>query len=340
MSRDEVAGAVLCAGFGTRMRPLTESVPKPLLPFLNTPILTYALDHFASAGIRRVGLNLHHLADAVPPVADRLGNQFGLEVSYSREWEILGTAGGIRGIWHALGEPDAPLVVTNGDCVMNIDLEEHIEAHREAGAAATLVVRPKADNQPGRVWVDGGDALGGIRDFRGPDYEAEEGLTEYDFTGVRILEPSLLSDIPLEEGCIIDDVLGPMLESGAEINTTVHEGFWAALDNPGLLMETSRRLLVEPELFEQAPFEEGEEGEGVFLADPGAVGEEVELVGPVFCGPNVAFEPGTRVGPNAVVDGVELASGNAIENAVVYGVGESDASFENCVAVADRRAET
>ncbi len=337
MSEDDVCGGVLCAGFGTRMRPLTEAVPKPLLPFLNTPILTYALDHLAAAGVRRVGMNLHHLADAVPPVADRLCKQFGLEPSYSREWEILGTAGGVRGIWHALGEPDAPLIVTNGDSVMNIDLREHLRAHRESGAGVTLVVRPKADEQPGRMWVDGDGQLHGIRDFRTSEAD-EASLEEYDFTGVHLIEPTVLSDIPMEQGDIIDDVYGPMLEGGVRVNVSMHDDFWAALDNPGLLFQTSRRILEDPALFDQAPFD-ADGHEGRFLADPEAVPEEVELDPPMFLGPNVEVEPGTRIGPNAVVDGVELSEDQVIEDAVVYGVGETSRSFTDCVTVADRLAE-
>ena len=339
MSDVDAVGGVLCAGFGTRMRPLTESVPKPLLPFLNTPILTYALDHFASAGIERVAMNLHHLPDTIPPVADRLCGQFGLKASYSREWDILGTAGGIRGLWHALGEPDATLIVTNGDSVMNIDLADHLRAHRASGAGVSLVVRPKADRQPGGVWLDEEDNLAGIRDYEAPG--AGEGeRRQFDFTGIHLIEPAVLSDIPMESGDIIDESYGPMIEEGADINTTVHEGFWSALDNPGLLMETTRRMLDEPELFDQSPLAADRvDREGIFVADPQVVDEEAELVAPVFVGPNASVGAGAKVGPYAVIDGVELTEGAEITEAVVYGAGELDESMEQCVAVADRRAD-
>ena len=140
-----------------------------------------------------MGINLHHLADTIPPVVDRC-ERFGLAVTYSREWEILGTAGGIRGMWKALGEPDGTLVVLNGDSIMNIDLAEHVACAPRSGAAATLVVRPKADDQPGRVWLDDDGALMGLRDMRHPDADGE--LTEYDFTGVHIFEPQLLGRYP------------------------------------------------------------------------------------------------------------------------------------------------
>lgn len=313
------------------MRPLTNRLPKPLIPFLNTPIVTYALDHLSRSGAEKVGINLHHLADTIPPVVDTLCERFGLDVAYSREWEILGTAGGIRGMWKALGEPDATLVALNGDSIMNIDLAAHIAAHREAGAAATLVVRPRADDQPGRVWLDDDGALRGLRDMRHPEADGE--LTEYDFTGVHILEPEILADIPLEEGCMVGDVYGPMLESGAEFNTSVNDDFWAALDNPDLFLETTKRVLDDPDLFDQAPFPEPDDG-GNFLYPDLDIDEDASIDSPVFLGMQAALQAESSAGPYAVVDGTTLGPHATASNAVVYGMGDVEGAWENCVAVA------
>jgi len=338
MSGSDPQGGVLCAGFGTRMQPLTETVPKPLVPFLNTPILTYALDHLASTGVERVGMNLHHLPEAIPPVANRICGKFGLDARYAREWEILGTAGGIRGIWRALGEPDAPLIVTNGDSVMNIDLEEHLEEHRASGAAVTLVVRPRESDQPGKVWLEGNSGnLGRLRDFSDPNSGAEAELEEHDFTGVQILEPAVLSDIPLERGDIIDEVYGPMLERGGAIEASVHNDFWAALDNPSLLMEVTRDVLDRPERFEQAPVDEGVEG-GVYAADPGVLSGDLEVEPPVFLGEDVELGEGVTVGPYAVLDGVAVGPDLTVEECILYGIGELQASRRDCVGVSDRVA--
>jgi mannose-1-phosphate guanylyltransferase len=333
---DDVVGAVLCAGFGTRLRPLTDALPKPLLPFLNTPIVTYALDHLARAEISRVAINLHHLPDAIPPVVDRIGAQFGVDPVYSREWDILGTAGGIRGMWQALDEPDATLVVLNGDSVMNIDLEDHLRAHRQSGARATLVVRPRADDQPGRVWLDDAGKLCGLRDMRHPD--AGDELIEHDFTGVYFLEPELLEEIPLQEGCMIGDVLGPLMQQGEVFNTSVNDGFWAALDNPTLFLETTRRVLESPDLFEQAPLPEPL-SEGLFIYSPAEASDEAECARPVLLGLHTTVEAGAKIGPNAVIDGVDIAEGCVVRNAVVYGMGEIDGEWKDCIAVAGQVAK-
>lgn len=335
MAERDVVGGVLCAGFGTRLRPLTEVLPKPLLPFLNTPIVTYALDHLARAGIERVGMNLHHLADSIPPVVDQICSQFGLQRVYAREWEILGTAGGARGIWEALGEPDATLVVLNGDSIMNIDLAAHLAAHRRSGARASIVVRPKADEQPGRVWLDEDQNLMGLRQMRHPNADGE--LVEYDFTGVHFLEPELLEEIPLEEGCMVGDVYGPLLEAGETFFASINDDFWAALDNPSLFAETTRQVLEQPELFEQAPLPEPM-SEGLFIYNPDAADDQAECAAPVLLGLHTEVAAGARLGPNVVVDGVDIAADTTIRNAIVYGMGRVEDDWTDCIAVAGRVA--
>lgn len=334
-SQPNAVGAVLCAGFGTRLRPLTEAIPKPLLPFLNTPIITYALEHLSRAGIEQVALNLHHLADSVPPVVDLIAKQFALKPTYAREWEILGTAGGVRGMWRALGEPDATMVVLNGDSILNLDLAAHLKAHRDSGRRATLIVRPRADDQPGRVWLDGDKNLRGLRDMRHPD--ADQDLQEYDFTGVHLIEPELLAEIPFEKGCMVGDVYGPLMEAGESFHASVMDGFWAALDNPQLFLETTRRVLDEPGLFAQAPLPEPDE-EGRFIYKPDQVDENAECAMPVLLGLYASAQAGAEIGPNAVIDGCELQAGTSVQNAVLYGMGQVEGEWTDCIAVAGKVA--
>lgn len=333
----DVYGGVLCAGFGTRMAPITEVLPKPLIPFLNTPLITYALNHLARAGVTRVGCNLHHLADAIPPVVDRIAAAFGVAPVYAREWEILGTSGGIRGIWSALDEPEGILVVLNGDSVMNLDLAEHIERHRASGARVTLVVREKDDRQPGRVWCDAAGVLRGLRDFRHAASPPDSALTEFDFTGVHIIDSSLLAEIPLEAGDIITNVYGPMLERGEAIHASVMDGFWAALDNPTLYLDTQRRCLEEPGLFEQAPLPEAM-AEGLFIYRPGTIDDTVRMAQPVLVGMNTSLAAGVEVGPNVAADGVELLPGAKVSNAALFGMGRIEGEWRDCVCVAGKIA--
>jgi len=315
------------------MRPLTEVVPKPLLPFLNTPIITYSLHMLAQAGVASVGVNLHHLADAVPPVVDRLAGSFGVPLRYSREWEILGTAGGIRGIWHALDEPEGTLIVLNGDSVMNVDLASHLQAHRESGRDVTLLTRLKAPDQPGKVFVNADNELTRVRDYTRNTYDDSD--IEMDFLGVHFIEARALSRLEIEKGDIIDELYGPMVEEDAAIGVSVAETFWAALDNPFLLMETSKAILENPEVFPMAPLPRPH-GENLYIYNEDSIGGKVELAGPVFLGMNVEVEDGAKIGPNVIADGITVKPGAVLRNAIVYGMGEIEGEWTDVVAVAGK----
>lgn len=332
-----IAGGILCAGFGTRLRPLTEAIPKPLLPFLNAPIVTYAMERLRSLDVKRFGVNLHHLADAIPPVVDKLGMQLGMEPVYSREWEILGSGGGLRGLWHALGEKDQTLVVLNGDSVMDVNLGPHVIRHEQSGRAITLLVRPRDEGQPGRVWLDPDGTLQGIRDYRRPGAPPDDQLVEHDFTGVHIVQGAALEPVPLEKCDIIDTLYGPMLESDDAIGVEVCDGFWAALDNPELYLETTRRVLEDPSLFSLAPLPQANT-DGLWFFDESGIDDKAEFAAPVFCGAHVEIEPGAKIGPNVVLDGVEVKSGARIENAVLYGMGAVEGEWRDCIAVAGKVA--
>lgn len=329
-------GGVLCAGFGTRMAPITEAVPKPLIPFLNTPILAYSLDHLAGAGATRVGMNLHHLADSIPPVADRLAATMNLDPAYAREWEIMGTGGGIRGIWNALDRPDQTLVIFNGDSVMNIDLLEMLRQHRASEARVTMMVRRRRQDEPGGVYVDEQTGfLGGLLDFRHPD--ADDDLQEYLFAGVHFIEPQLLADIPLEKSGIVTDVYGPLLEDGERIHTVVHDDFWAALDNPGLLYKTTCRVLDDPQIFDQVPMPEPL-ADGLYVFNEEGIDDKTKVAGPLLSGAHVETGPQVHIGPHAVLDGVELAEGASVRNALIYGMGRLEGKWHRCMAVAGKVA--
>lgn len=333
-----VVGGVLAAGLGTRMRPLTESVPKPLLPFLNTPLVTYPLQHLADAGLQRVGFNLHHLADSVPPVIDPIAARLGLDPSYAREWERLGTAGGIASIWKSLDQPaGATLVVFNGDTVMNLDLREHIRRHRESDALVTLVGTSPDAGRPANLKLDADAQLAGIRDARRPDVGEsvdEEGLDDCAFAGVHILSAEAVGRLETQPGDVVEELYEPLVEAGAAIQVSRREGFWSSLETPEMLMSVTREVLRSPDRFEQAPMPPSDDG--IFVLDESFEAEDVEIQGPVFIGHHADVGPGAKIGPNAVLDGVTVMPEVEVREAVVYGTGSIENDHIGCIAVADQ----
>ena len=338
VSSSSVVGAILCAGLGTRMHPLTQALPKPLIPFLNTPMITYALNHLARAGVTRVGLNLHHLPDAIPPVVDRLCGLFGLRPVYTREWELLGSGGGLRGLLHALSpEQDCTLVALNADSVMTMELADHVAEHLASGAQATLLVRPREPGQPGRVWLDDQGQIMRLRDHLHPRFDPRATYHEHDFTGVQILHSALLRPLPIEPFDVISALYGPMVEAGQGPAAQVMHGFWAALDSPALLLQAQRRCLEDPACFGQAPLPEPA-AQGMYLYSPSQIAPDAQLQGPLLLGAHVQVGSRAQLGPHVVADGVELAPGAQLSDCMLYGMGRVEGCWERVVAVAGQIA--
>src|SRR5580692_7963755 len=130
---------ILGAGLGTRLRPLTDELPKPLVPVGDGPAVAEIAARLAAAGLREAVLNAHHLAEAFTPA--RLAG-IPLRVEVICEAEILGTAGGVANAAPLLAEGE--VVVWNGDILAGVDVAALLEAHAALGAEATLCVAPRA----------------------------------------------------------------------------------------------------------------------------------------------------------------------------------------------------
>ena len=207
---------VLAAGLGLRMRPLSESVAKPALPYLNRPILHWTLDGLRAAGVERVYINLHHLPQSVNAAAESAAS--GLDLRFSFEPEILGTAG-VFGPLRGLLQGDAFLVV-NGDVVHEIPygrLASELETHSEA--LAVLALRPAlspytpvAMDPEGRITLFGSGA--------------------WMFSGIYAARRRLLDHLPGPGPReLVPDLLRPLLPSGTVRGVACPEP-WLDLGSP------------------------------------------------------------------------------------------------------------
>jgi mannose-1-phosphate guanylyltransferase len=217
---------VLCAGLGTRLRPLTDHLPKPLMPVGDRPALAHVLGAIRSAGIDRIAVNTHHRAEAFDARRAELGIG---DLSIVHEPEILGTAGGVRNARVELGEGD--VLVYNGDIVAPaLDIRALVSEWEECGDAAALwVVKPRTDGK-GTVGID--DA-GGIVRLRGCRFgkEARSG----DYLGIQMLGKGLREALP-EAGCLVGDVAMPFLGANGRIATFTFDAEWDDIgDVDGLL---------------------------------------------------------------------------------------------------------
>ena len=332
----KIGGALLCAGYGSRMAPLTDALPKPLLPFLNVPTITYAMAQLMRAGIEKVAFNTHHLADTIPPVVNRLAATLNIHPLFVHEWEILGSGGGIKGVVDSLGDEYDHVIIMNGDTVLEIDLSEHIAAHIASGADVSLVVRPKVPTQPGRVFLNGAGEITRIRDYKHGSYD--ETHVEHDFLGIHIIKRGTMDEIPLEKCDIIDALYSKLVEGsgdGKKIRASIHDGYFVALDTPELLIAESINAMNNPESFADAPFPEPLRP-GLYVYRPGTIAGAATVTPPVFIGANVTIGAQAHIGPNVVLDGVDILPGTYVENAVLYGAGRVEGEWRDCVSIAGK----
>ena len=209
-------GAILAAGLGTRLRPLTHRLPKPLVPIAGRPLLEYGLDALARAGIERVGVNAWHLGEVLPRALTHRPET----LTYVFETELQGTGGGVRGI--AARCPGEPLVVSNGDALYDFELAPLLAAHEASGAIATLVLREVHEDSPfARVGVDGDGCVHRIAEVAGPDADQRR-LRMGAYTGVQIVEPALIDRLPPAGPC---DVLRTAYRAALDDRAPVHAAF-------------------------------------------------------------------------------------------------------------------
>lgn len=211
---------VLAAGLGTRLRPLTNKIPKPLLPLDSQKLIDYPLAYLAKNEIQEVMINLHHLGDLIREyVGD--GRRYNLKISYSFEPEILGTGGGIKNTESFFD--GKPFVCINSDSLLNADFEALLEKHFEARASATMVVKKRGPKDP----YEGVEVEGGFVKKIG-----RKG--EYFYTGLQIIGPDLLKKLPPAgtASCLIKDGYQKLLADGKKVAAFIYDGYFNDLGTP------------------------------------------------------------------------------------------------------------
>jgi len=339
---------VLGAGFGTRLAPLTEHIPKPVIPVLGRPLIGHALIHLYAGGCTDVWVNAHHRVERLQASLDPWLQRrlLGLRVGWSVEQpKILGTAGALRKL-EPLIRRGEPILMLNGDSILGMDLPGLVAAHRRnraEGALATLLCRPdpRADsfgalrvNAEGRILERTG--LGGLPGVSEGDLAA---ATPTIFCGVHVIEPELLDFLPPagEYGCIVRQGYVPMMQTQsadfrahfADDDLLFHDvgtperylDAQAELLAPG----GERALAVPPgvdargALFQEASYAVEADGTEHGTPDvvPGLAG--ATLVPPFFFGPANRVEAGATIGPNATIGaGNVIGAGATVADAALW----------------------
>ena len=215
---------LLAAGLGTRLRPLTDSRPKPIVPVANRPLAAFAMDELARAGVRSIVANTHPRPELVEAALEAARPE-AVELVFSRETTLLGTGGGLRKAWPLFDDSQSSVIVMNGDTLFAPDLAGAYRAHLARGAVATMILRRAPE--PERFGAIGIDREGWVRSLLGTpdDPRVDESLM---FTGVHILAPEAFAVMP-DSGCVIRSAYRHWVDSGAPVLGVVDDSPWADL---------------------------------------------------------------------------------------------------------------
>jgi len=230
---------LLCAGLGTRLRPLTDERPKPLVPVVGRPLASFALEVLARHGVRHVVANAHHLAAQIDPGLRPFCERLGMSLTTLTEATLLGTGGGLRNALSALGGGD--FVVFNGDVLAAPDLGAVMAHHRRTEALMTMVLRedPRAE----RAGVIEVTAEGRVVRMLDEGPKATEPTRRTLFTGVYVLSSAVADELP-REGCIIRHTLRRLLARGARVSGLIDRSPWYDLGTPSAYAEANVALLT------------------------------------------------------------------------------------------------
>ena len=290
---------ILAAGLGTRLRPYTEVRPKPLFPVAGRSLLAITLERLRQAGFDSVVVNAHHLREQVTAA---LADDVKKGVIVQEEEIILGTGGGLRRAMPHFGSD--PLLVTNGDIYHTIDLAQVYRTHQESGAAVTLVLHHEPRFNKVAVGSDG-SVLG-----FGPEVDTD--LPRLAFTGIHVIDPAILAEIPPDSFFDIIDCYRNLIRDGGDVRAMIVDNhFWTDMGTPADYLALHADLLngnVPGVKVPQAPF---------CISPSAVVGSDLRMQGWAVVGDKARI--GDRVSLERVVvwDGATVPSGSTLSDMIV-----------------------
>jgi mannose-1-phosphate guanylyltransferase/mannose-1-phosphate guanylyltransferase/phosphomannomutase len=296
---------VLAAGLGTRLRPLTFAIPKPIVPVLDRPLMAHIVGLCRRQGFDQLIANLHCFPDAIR-------NYFGDALEYRYEEALLGNAGGVRNVRDFFG--DDLVVVISGDVLTDIDLNKLVERHRSAGGIGTLAVKHVEDaGEHGVVLHDREGRVSGFQDKPHPD----EALSNVGNCGIYCFSPEIFDYFPdTEFADWAGDVFPVLLENDVPLYVHEIDEYWNDVDSPdelraGTFDALNGRLRIE------MPGEEV--AEGVRVASGSSLPEDCETQGPVWIGHDCEIGPGVKLmGPVVIGDGSTIGANVALRESIVF----------------------
>ena len=293
-------GILLVGGFGTRLLPLTNRTPKPMLPIANLPVTEHQLLAAKAAGITKVVLATAYLAETFTPYFGD-GSKWGIELKYALESKPLGTGGAIRNaaelILSEISENE-PIVVFNGDVLSRHDLAAQIQLHQSSSAAATLHLVSVEDARPyGCVPFD---ESGRVTDFL---EKMENPITNTINAGCYVFSPQVIKEIELGKVVSVErEVFPELLKRGRVVQAFVDNSYWLDMGTPKALLKGSQDYVGTREFI---------------VGENSKISSSAKISSASAIGNNVTIGANVEISASIIRDGVTIAEGCKLENVFI-----------------------
>ncbi|MBW4633134.1 MAG: NDP-sugar synthase [Iphinoe sp. HA4291-MV1] len=317
---------ILAAGKGTRVQPITYTMPKPMMPILQKPVMEFLLELLRQHGFDQIMVNVSHLAEEIESYF-RDGQRFGVQIAYSFEGRIIegtlvgeavGSAGGMRKIQDFSPFFDDTFVVLCGDALIDLDLTAAVKWHKSKGSLATIIMKSVPKEQVSSYGVVVTDGDGRVKAFQEKP-KVEEALSTNINTGIYIFEPEVLNYIPSGVEYDIGSQLFPKLvEIGAPFYAIPMDFEWVDIGKVPDYWRAIRGVLLGEIKNVQIPGQQV--APNIYTGLNVAVNwDKVDITGPVYIGGMTKIEDGAKiVGPTMIGPNCWICSGATVVNSVIF----------------------
>lgn len=319
---------ILAAGKGTRVRPLTYDLPKPMIPILGKPVMAYLVEHLSRYGITEIMVNVSYLHEKIEEYFGE-GHQFGVQIGYSFEGytndagevvpEPLGSAGGMKKIQEFGNFFDETTIVLCGDALIDLDIKSALFEHRRKGALASVITLEVPWDKVSSYGVVVSDADGRIRAFQEKPAQADA-LSNCVSTGIYIFEPEVLELIPSDRPFDIGSELFPLLvEKGLPFYAQKREYNWIDIGSVKDYWEVLQSVLMGEVAQLDVPGIQIDDGLWVGLNTSIDWSGGTRIEGPVYIGSGSRIEAGaTIIGPTWIGHGSHVCAGAEVVRSVLF----------------------
>ena len=317
---------ILAAGKGTRVRPITYTIPKPMIPILQKPVMEFLLELLRQHGFDQIMVNVSHLANEIENYF-RDGQRFGVQIGYSFEGRIvdgvlvgeaIGSAGGMRKIQDFSPFFDDTFVVMCGDALIDLDLSAAVKWHKAKGSIATVIMKSVPHEEVSSYGIVVTDESGRVKAFQEKP-KVEEALSNNISTGIYIFEPEVLNYVPSGQTYDIGGQLFPQLvEMNAPFYGLVMDFEWVDIGKVPDYWHAIRGVLLGE--IKNVTIPGHEVRPGIYTGLNVAVNwDKVDITGPVYIGGMTKIEDGAKiVGPSMIGHNCCICGGATVDNSVIF----------------------